>query len=237
MVKKIFRLIIRVIQKRILKVPNGRSSYSQSGEDAIVQFIFNELQIIHPTYLDVGAHHPYNINNTASLYLSGSCGVNIEPNPELYKLFLKERKRDININLGVSSKIEELDYYSMSDPGLNTFSKNDALYFVEKHGHKILDVSRKKTTTIDSIIENHCFGKFPDFLSLDVEGLDLSLIKSIDYDKSSPIVICVETSTHSITGHTQKIEPIINFLLSKNYILYADTNINSIFVQKEQWLR
>ena len=237
MVKKIFRLIIRIIQKRILKAPNGRTSYSQSGEDAIVQFIFNELGIINPTYLDIGAHHPYTINNTASLYLSGSCGINVEPNPELYKLFLKERKRDINLNLGVSSKIEELDYYSMSDPGLNTFSKGAAKYFAEKHGHKILDITRKTTTTIDSIIQSHCNGIFPDFLSLDVEGLDLSLLKSIDYDKSSPIVICVETSTHSITGHGKKIEPIINFLLSKNYILYADTNINSIFVKKEKWLR
>ena len=237
MVKKIFRLIIRVIQKRILKVPNGRTSYSQSGEDAIVQFIFNELNIIHPTYIDIGAHHPYNISNTASLYLSGSCGINVEPNPELYKLFLNERKRDININKGVSSKIEELDYYSMSDPGLNTFSKDDAEYFVEKYGKKILDITRNKTTTIDSIIQNHCNGIFPDFLSLDVEGLDLSLLKSIDYDKSSPIVICVETLTFSNTGNGQKIDTIINFLLSKNYILYADTNINSIFVKKEKWLR
>jgi hypothetical protein len=39
--------------------------------DVIVKFIFDCIGISKPTYLDVGAHHPY-ISNTALFYESGS---------------------------------------------------------------------------------------------------------------------------------------------------------------------
>lgn len=54
-------------------------SYSQCGEDLIVSFIFNRLGILNPNYIDIGAHHPYKLSNTAFFYESGSRGINIEP--------------------------------------------------------------------------------------------------------------------------------------------------------------
>lgn len=214
-----------------------KKSYSQSGEDAIVKFIFDQIGVNYPTYLDIGAHHPFILSNTALLSLSGSTGVNIEPNPTLFKLFEKNRSKDVNINMGISEEEGELDYYSLSDPGLNTFSKKEAEEYVNEHGHKLLSVDKMKTITIANVLKEHCNGIFPDFLSLDVEGLDLSLLKSIDYEGSTPTVICAETSTHSTKGHTEKIQSIIDFVCSKDYILYADTNINSIFVKRDKWLR
>jgi hypothetical protein len=74
-----------------------KTSYSQSGEDVIVKFIFDCIGISKPTYLDVGAHHPYYISNTALFYESGSIGINIEPDPLLFKEFLNHRKNDIKL--------------------------------------------------------------------------------------------------------------------------------------------
>jgi hypothetical protein len=58
-------------------------SYSQSGEDVIVDFIFQILKIQKPSYLDVGAHHPSYLSNTYLFYQKGCQGVCIEPDPVL----------------------------------------------------------------------------------------------------------------------------------------------------------
>ena len=46
-------------------------SFSQCGEDLIVKFIFDCLGINSPTYIDIGAHHPHYISNTALFYKNG----------------------------------------------------------------------------------------------------------------------------------------------------------------------
>ena len=70
----------------------AKKSYSQCGEDLIVRYIFDVLRIEHPSYLDIGAHHPFFLNNTALLYEEGSRGVNVEADPQLIHSFYKERK-------------------------------------------------------------------------------------------------------------------------------------------------
>lgn len=56
-----------------------QSSFSQAGEDRIVTFVFGTLRVSRPSYLDIGAYHPYHLSNTALLHLGGSRGINIEP--------------------------------------------------------------------------------------------------------------------------------------------------------------
>jgi hypothetical protein len=91
--------------------------------------------------------------------------------------------------------------------------------------------------TISNVIEKHSKGKFPDFLSLDVEGLELEILSSIDLDNSKPIVICVETISYSESGKGVKDVQVAEFLADKGYMLYADTHVNSIFVDKDKWVR
>lgn len=211
-------------------------SYSQCGEDLIIRHIFDALKIKNPSFIDVGAHHPFYMSNTATFYLSGSSGINIEPDPVLFERFKVERQRDINLNIGISEIESESDFYIISTPTLNTFSKEIA-YSYENEGYKVVDVKKIKTLSIQQIIERHCNGKFPEFLSLDAEGVDELILKSIDFEMNAPIVICIETISFSNTGHGQKNTEIIHYLESKGYLLYADTNINSIFVLRAQWER
>lgn len=72
----------------------------------------------------------------------------------------------------------------------------------------------------------------PELLSLDVEGLDLVILKSLDFDRWSPKVICVETILFTEQRVIKKHQPIIDLLAEKGYFCYADTSINSIFVLK-----
>ena len=230
-----FSKVKLILNKIINSRKKAKISYSQSGEDLIVQFIFNTIDISSPSYIDIGAYDAYELSNTAIFYQQGSRGINIEPNPKLFKSFLKNRNKDINLNFGVAKSSGFLDFYIMSELTLSTFSVKQLDDYIA-NGYSIKKTVKIPVITIPEIIEKYCNNKFPDFLSLDVEGLDIDILKSIDYQKSCPIVICVETISFSETGNGVKNLDIISFLENKGYIVYADTYINTIFVKKSKWI-
>lgn len=67
-----------------------RKSYSQCGEDVIVDRILSLMGIKNPTYLDIGANDPIFRNNTYFLYEKGFSRVNIEQ----IQLFLKSSNQN-----------------------------------------------------------------------------------------------------------------------------------------------
>jgi len=210
-------------------------SYSQCGEDLIMNFIFNCLRIDKPSYIDIGAHHPFWLSNTFFFYKKGSRGINIEPNPQLIAQFNKHRKKDINLNIGISGSNEELDFYIMSAPTMSTFSLDEAKRLEQETAFRI--VAQKKITVkhIQSILDDYNSGIFPDFLSLDVEGLEEEILSSIDFENNYPKVICLETITYSEKNDEKKETSLIDLLESKGYFIYGDTYINTIFVKESVW--
>ncbi|MGN8059069.1 FkbM family methyltransferase [Pedobacter sp. 22163] len=214
-----------------------KKSFSQCGEDIIVNYIFEQIGITRPSYLDIGAHHPFYLNNTQMFYEKGCVGINIEPDPSLFKLFPKYRKRDLNLNYGIGATEGELELNVMSSATLNTFSSFEANRFQTDFGFKIETQVMIKIQTIKSILDKYQIYKFPDFLSIDIEGLEEEVIKSIDFNEGKPIVICLETISYSETGRGEKNHDIISYLENQGYIKYADTNVNTIFVLKEKWER
>jgi len=97
--------------------------WSQEGEDILLQRIFDNKK--NGFYVDVGAHHSNKFSNTFKLYAEKNWnGINIDSSIHSYKNLNRKRKRDININLGVSDKNEILNYYSFTPSELNTFDKD-----------------------------------------------------------------------------------------------------------------
>lgn len=220
--------------KQLLLGQESKKSYSQCGEDLIVRYIFNLRGIPNPSYLDIGANDPYFLSNTAIFYKKGSRGINIEANPQLANKFKLHRRKDINLNIGISDKVEYLDFYIMKDSTLSTFSKEECDYMVSK-GKELANIKKIKLTTISNVLEQYNNGIFPDFLSLDVEGLDFKILQSVNFAQSSPKVICVEAAAFSTVGAGTRRDDLINFLVSKDYYEYANTNLNAIMVKREFW--
>ena len=122
--------------------------------------------------------------------------------------------------------------YLMKPSTMNTFSRNKAEKLVRDHNMSIRNIISLPVDTLPNIIEKYNSGVFPDILSLDAEGLDLDILKTIDYKCSYPKIICVETVSFATRGRGKKDMTIINFLQEQDYILHADTYINSIFVRR-----
>lgn len=214
-----------------------KKSYSQCGEDLIIRFIFNLLKNTNPTYIDIGANHPVQLNNTYLFYNEGSSGITIEPNLSLHKKLKRRRRRDINLCMGISDTTGSMDFYRFHPHTMSTFSKDEAEKLQKEYGYKLEEVVKVELDTLQNIIDKYCNGIFPDLLSLDVEGLDEQILRSIHYEKTSPTIIVTETSHFSMTYQEDlKRTEIIKFLKSKGYIAYADTMINTIFVKKEKLL-
>ena len=209
-----------------------KRSYSQCGEDMIIKHIFDSFGIMQPSYIDIGAHDPYFLSNTAYFYESGSTGINIEPNPVLFENIKKVRRKDINLNIGIGNISGNMDFYLMDSPTMSTFSKKQADNLCLNHKTKIEKTINVKVKPLMDVINEYCNGIFPDFLSCDAEGLDFDIIKSIDYKQSSPKVICVEAVEYTGNVFGRKETEIINFLEDQGYYFYADTGNNSIFIKK-----
>lgn len=212
---------------------NAKISYSQIGEDLIVDYLFNSLNINNPTYLDIGTNQPISNNNTYLFYTKNCKGVCIEPNIDMCKLIRKKRPNDTLLNIGIGlSDTQAADFYLF--PGLlngwSTFSQEEALKRQNESGITPQKISIA-LKPINEIIEKY-FDPYPNFISIDVEGLDMDILKSIDFQQYQPEVICVETIIFSTTNSETKLLSIIEFLDSKGYLAYADTHVNTIFCRK-----
>jgi len=208
-------------------------SYAQCGEDLIIDFLALKFGWKTFSYLDIGTNHPKKFNNTYLFYKKGSRGVCVEPDKELVKSIRYYRKGDITLNVGLSSGKESMsDFYIMSVNTLNTFSKGDAEKLDKEGIYTIKEVVKVPLKNINAILSTSFKGKTPNLISIDVEGWNEEIIKSLDFDKHKPELLCLETVTFATDNTEKKIDSIIEFFKGKVYFVYADTFINTIFINQ-----
>jgi FkbM family methyltransferase len=211
-------------------------SYSQAGEDSIVAFLFQTILLKDFTYLDIGTNIPDVGNNTYRFYREGRRGVCIEPDVYMFHHIKRIRAEDTCLNVAIGlDNAASIDFYLFDEPSLSTLSKEEAQIRESYGNHKIKEILHIPLVKIHTIFEKYFGGKTPHFISLDVEGIDLAVLQSIDFQKYRPFCFCVETCEYSENHQKGKVQNIIDFMLTQNYFVYADTYINTIFVAKEQF--
>jgi FkbM family methyltransferase len=205
-------------------------SFSGNGEDLILtQYIFKKKK--DGFYVDVGAFHPKHISNTYKLHKRGWRGINIDPNPESVSLFNKHRPKDTNLQLGISEIEEEKTYYSFSHSGINTFSEEHATKKLEKSWSTLLNTSKITCVPLAKILSEHVpAGTNIDLLDVDVEGLDLEVLKSNDWSKYKPSVILVEDRDFRVLLEKS---PLFSFLKEHSYIFHSYADITLIMVRED----
>lgn len=208
----------------------GPTTYAQFGEDLILLNIFHLLGIERPSFIDVGAHHPVNISNTALLYQRGSRGINIEANPNLIAAFAELRPEDLTLNVGVGPASGVLDFYMIDDfSGRNTFDRETAERFVASDPRfTIREVRRIQVQTLDQIVAEYRAGQYPELLCIDAEGLDYAIAQAAHFGPEGPIVICTEV----VSGANEDSSGQMTSLLQRRgYVPYLRTVGNIIFVR------
>lgn len=206
-------------------IPLGRLSYSQEGEDLILERLLG-VRSGTGFYVDIGAHHPTRFSNTYYFYRRGWRGINVDPLPGTARRFKKSRPRDISLECGVADSPGTLTYYAFNEPALNTFSPDEA---AKKEGefYRIVSQTQIEVHRLVDILDRHLpDGVVIDFMSIDAEGLDHQIVLSNDWGRYRPryvLVELLETTLDAVPAH-----PTSRFLASVGYIPCAKS-VNTVF--------
>ena len=228
--KNIIKFLPKAVKEKIIEFRNNNldgyaiKSYSQEGEDMILKRLFGGQKF--GFYVDVGAHHPKRFSNTYYFYKKGWSGINIDAMPGSMIAFDKFRPRDINIEKPISDKKQILTYYAFNEPALNTFSKELAVEY-EKENYFIKFTRDIETTTLGDILDRNLpRNQDIDFLSVDVEGLDLMVLRSNNFEKYKPKIVLIEILGNSFSEIENN--KIADYLRQYGYSIFAKT-VNTVF--------
>lgn len=185
-------------------------------------------------FVDVGAHDGVSFNNT--LFFERELewtGINVEPIPAVFERLSKNRPYSINLNCAVGSTEGTADFIMNS--GYTEMISGLASDFDRRHLALLkFENSRYGGRTwvvpvqvrrLDSILKEHNIDRIH-YLSIDVEGAEFSVIKSINFDTVKIDVIGFEVN-YADTG-----APIVKFLESKGYKYIGKTGDDVFMIHR-----
>lgn len=176
-------------------------------------------------FVDVGAHNGVHINNT--LYFekyNNWTGINIEPIKTVYDQLVANRPSNININCAVSNNDGETDFFwnegytEMISGIVDTYDNrhNQRLEYENKHTGATTTIIKVSTKRLETIFDEYKISHV-NYLSIDVEGAEFEVIKSINFDKVYIDVIGFENN------YSDNSVPIVKYLEGKGFYVFKTT--------------
>jgi FkbM family methyltransferase len=205
-------------------------SYAQAKEDI---HLFKALFGVHHEvgfYIDVGAWHPEIDSVTKLFYDRGWHGINVEPSPKWFARLVEQRPRDINLQVAVSETPGEITYFEHPDGSLGTTVETIADLH-EAHGRLQKKSFKVKTLTLTQICDEHALHDIH-FLKIDVEGAEGSVLRSMDFQKYRPWLLCIESHL-PMRPDVQTYGEWENYLLDSGYQFVFTDSINRYYVAQE----
>ena len=219
-------LKLRVYNQMVL------GSYSQFEEDLFLDRLTGGKKT--GFYVDIGAFDPVRFNNTLRFYRRGWRGINIEPDQHQWDKFISQRPDDINLNVGAGNSSGKLMYYAMDPTTMSTFSEIQVKKYIREGFYP---VSKRKVPVmrLSEILSRYALHRTIDFVSIDVEGLEIDVLKGNDWKKFRPHVLCTE-STKADKKNKNSYRTIVSYLHAKRYRLIRDNGLNTFYkdMQREK---
>ena len=111
--------------------------------------------------------------------------------------FKLQRPRDINLEIAIGSEVATKEFYIFKEIALNTFDKK--LAQERSLTEPIKQTLKIEVIPLGEILQKHCSqNQKIDFLSIDVEGLDFEILRTNDWGKFRPQLLCVEIYAKNI---------------------------------------
>lgn len=171
-------------------------------------------------FVDVGAWDGVQFSNTLFFEKERQwTGIHIEPIRKQYEELVRNRPNTINLNVAVSDIEGQSEFLSISgNTGmLSGLKSNYDPRHVQRIEKETQDLGTGYTTVLvpvrrlDSIFKEHKIERVH-YLSIDTEGSEFNVIKSIDFQYTYIDVIGFENN------YSDKTPPIVQYLIGKGYI-------------------
>lgn len=180
--------------------PKRESTYvGQYRQDAIVDQLLGRMTA--GVFVDVGAYDGVTLSNTYFLEKArGWTGVCFEPNPAVFEQ-LKAKRSCVCENVGVGPQPGQLPYLKVSgyaEMGSGLVDRYDPRHLqriereIVQHGGSKEELSIPVVSLNDYLL-NHGLTQI-DFCSLDVEGGELAILRSLDFSQLMIRIIAVENN-------------------------------------------
>ena len=204
---------------------------SQSREDRALERWFRD--ICQGTYLEIGGLDGVTFSNSY-VYSKGLnwTGVLVEASPRNYQQLVRNRPKEIaNVHAGVCEKEMDLHWIEshIAVGGFQEFADPEFQKRWWSEG-QLQNAQVIKCKTLEQILLDNVGPRFYfDFFSLDVEGAELSVLRSINFDRVAFGVILVEADEHNPSKNLD----VRNLLESHGYSYLEDKFRSSWFVNKD----
>jgi FkbM family methyltransferase len=166
--------------------------YSQFGEDEWVISHFISNQITKWNYVDIGSAHPIIGSNTYLMYRRGAWGYTIDANPYLVNKHRKLRPRDVQIEAAVGSSEANI-YFDINKNW--SFSKRADGIFQGQVTNRIFSRQISFQSLLEQVHFNNSW-----LLNLDVEGAELEILESANFELKRPTIALIEITKDSSVG-------------------------------------
>jgi FkbM family methyltransferase len=203
-------------------------SYTQNMEDYHLSLAFAGQAT--GTYIDIGAGHPIADNVSFWFYERGWRGIVVEPQPRLIDLYARLRPRDVPVRSLIGDRSGVTDFHVFERfHGLSTT--------IEQHARTATASGAEYQTvqvpmvTLAELCAGHVVAPI-DFLKIDVEGGEASVLRGGDWRRYRPKLVVVEAVT-PLSGlpSWEEWEP---HLLSQGYRFVLFDTLNRFYVAEEE---
>ncbi len=210
----------------------GIISYSQEGEDMVLRRFLNRDSGF---YVDIGAHHPERFSNTLYYYKHGWRGLNVDADPDLMEDFKTARPEDINVTSAVGDSIQKLTFYVFNERAINTFDQKLAYERAKVKGWRVIAKREIPILPLERILDDHIpKNQKIDFMTIDVEGQDLEVLKSNNWKNYRPDFLLIECYDIPDLSN-MKANIIIDYLKAQGYVPVAKTLLSVIFANTKTY--
>ncbi len=222
---------LRTILRKLLKYEQPsvflNESYSQEGEDGILNRIFEHKQT--GFFVDVGALHPIRFSNTYKFYKKGWRGINIDALPGSMEAFKQLRPLDINLEVPISNEKNTIPFYVFKEKALNTFSP-EVVEDRAKNGYQIERVIHVETNTLSNILDRYLPASTKiDFLTIDAEGFDFKVLQSNNWQNYRPDIVLLESELQILDFMNSDM---YHFMQGNHYTIYAKS-VKTYFLKND----
>ena len=207
-------------EKRRSLRDRGFASYSQFGEDAIVRSLVTGWD---GGYMDIGSGHPVKFSNTYAFYKSGARGLLVEPIASNVDHTRLVRPEDLVVQSLCGPDEVSVPFFEYEQYEYSTTSRERVDQLALNGFRPVREYSLDVRTLASLVAETGLFR--PDLLSVDVEGAELGVLQSADWNRFRPAIIVVEEWTSPI----EHVTPVSTYLSSLEYELVALTGFSSVY--------
>ena len=214
--------------RKVFLTRSSRRYWSQYGEDIVLDRVLNLRKP--GFYVDVGCYHPVKNNNTFKLYRRGWRGINLDIDPLKIAAFHLRRPRDLSLACCVSDQPGSIRVFS---PGLWSLTQTADLATAEKMRARGVPLVERTVPArpLTSILDESEFrDRQIDALSIDVEGHELAVLRSLDFDRYQPRVVIIESHVRSLEELMASAE--FQLLAGKGYALFNWTGPSVLFLRQ-----